>query len=366
MRKAFVLCLILFLFETVVAQPQTELQVQNRNPIFPAPGDTVELNLLVSNEGTSEKAYRPLEVETVKGIDYRGTTSGFGEAFSLCGGCQTTGTLYFQVSKDAQSGAYPIDIKATGNNGIGIVEKTEVDVDGSPNLILETDTEVTQGNTSISEIKIENVGTEKASDLSVNLEHPLIAFQPSKIFFGNLEVGESRNASVEIKVDDNLGSGPESIDALIEHREGSVRAVENSSVNLDVLKNVDLAISHIESSAEIGSSSRVMVELENVGDSEAERISTDLNCQNEVVSKGQDFVGSLDAGESLPTVYSVTPKSESTDCTLNADYTGESRETLEESFELNAEASVNYPVYVSGILVIIGGLIYVRSYAKGD
>ena len=364
MKKSIILFFVVFFFGTVFAQPQTEVQLQDRNPSFPAPGDTVKLDLLVSNEGTSEQRYRPLEVETVEGLAYRGTTSNFGEAFSLCGGCQTTGTLYFQVSKDAQSGAYPVDIKATGNRGSGIVEKTEVEVNGSPNLILETDTEVTQGNTSVSDIKIENIGTEKASELSVNIEHPLISFQPSKIFFGNLKVGESKNASFELEVDQDLGSGPESIDALIEHRDGGVKAMENSSINLDVLKNVDLAISHIESSAEIGSSSRVMVELENVGDSEAERISTNLKCQNGVVSDGQDFVGLLDADESVPTVYSVTPKSESMDCTLDADYTGESRQTLEESFELNAENSRNYPIYVSGILVIVGGLIYVRSYVK--
>lgn len=366
MRKALIIFLVILLLGTVFAQSQTEVQIQEKNPSFPGPGDTLKLGVVVSNEGTSDKNYRPLEVETVEGITYTGTTSNFAEDFSLCGGCQTTGTLYFNIGEDTESGAYPVDLRALGDEGNGIVEKTEIEVDGSPNLILNSDAEVMQGETSKSKINIENTGTEKASQLSVALRHPSISFNSSKIVFGVLDPGESETASLEMGVDQDLNSGPESIETFLEHTEDGVKTVENSSISIDILKDVNLAISQIESDAETSSESRLMVELENIGSSQAQRISTDLKCQNAVVKDGQDFVGSLDAEESVPTVYSVKPESETSDCTFEATYTGESRQTLEESFELNSDNSRPFILYIVILLVLTGGLLYSRSYWKED
>ena len=366
MRKAVVIIFAISFLGLISAQSQTEIQVQEKNPGFPAPGDTLEMDVVVSNDGTSGKNYRPLEVDTVEGITYTGTTSSLGEDFSLCGGCQTTGTLYFNVGENAESGSYPIDLKALGDEGDGIVEKTEIEVDGSPNLILNSEAKIMQGETSKSKINIENTGTEKTSQLSATFRHPSISFNSSKIAFGELNPGETKSASLEIGVDQDLDSGPESIEASIEHVENGAKIVENSSISIDILKDVQLAISQIESDAETGSESRVMIELENIGSSQAEEISTNLECENAVVKEGQDFVGSLDAEESVPTVYSVITKSETSDCTLEATYTGESRQTLDESFELNSDSSRPFILYIAGLIVFSGVLLVVRNYRKEE
>ena len=365
MKKLFVGILMVFSVGFVSAQPVTDIQVQDQSPSIAEPGDTVRLSVVVANNGDSEASYQSLDVETVDGVSYRGTTSNYNDGFSLCGGCQTIGTIYLKVSKDASSGSYPVDLNLENADSTGVVEKTVLEVDGSPELVLKGNGSVMQGESSEIDLELENTGKDSASQVTASLTHPLISFQPSKIDFGSIKTGESIENTLEINTDENLESGPETVPVTLSYTDGD-RFVENTSVPIDVLKDVNLVVSQVDSDAIIGSESRVMIELENTGESKAEGIKSKVECEDSSVTDSESFVGSLDSDESVPTVYHVVPEKEIAECTLTASYTGENEKTLEESFEISAEKKSPVLPGLTVLMVLIVSLLYWRRRSKED
>jgi len=365
MKKLFAGISILFFLGIVSAQPVTEIQVQDQSPAIVEPGETVEMSVVVANNGDSEEDYQSLDVETVDGVSYRGTTSNYKDGFSLCGGCQTIGTIYLKVSNDASSGSYPVDLNLESADSTGVVEKTVLEVDGAPELVLKGDGSVMQGGSSQINLELENTGKDLASQVTASLSHPLISFQPSKVDFGSLETGESIENTVEINTDEDLESGPETVPVTLSYTEGT-RITENTSVPIDVLKDVKLVVSQIESDGVIGSESRLMIELENTGESKAEGIKSKIECEDSSVTDSESFVGSLDSDENIPTVYHVMPEKEKVECTLTTTYKGENEKTLEESFEISAENENPVLPGLTVLLVLIVSLLYWRRRSKED
>lgn len=351
----------------VSAETSTKIQVQDQNPSIAEPGDTVKAVVIVSNDGNSIGAYDPVEVETVSEIEYTGTTSNLGQNFSLCGGCQTIGTLYFNIEENASSGTYPFDIEVQNSEGFGVVEKSVIEVDGSSNLILTGNADVKQGESTLLELKLENTGSDVAKQTSTTLRHPLIGFNSSKVSFGSLEPRESNRKSVLLNTDEEIGSGPESINSILEYKEDGKSFSRNSSVSLNILKDSELVISNFESEAEVNSDSRLMIELENVGSSEVEGINSKLDCKEASVIDGESFVGSLESDESVPTVYSISPIKEEVTCNINVNYTGENQKTFEESLKINAEksSSILPPVFITGLLIFLA-VVYRKKSNKEE
>ena len=366
--KRFVFALSLFMVVGFVsAETSTEVQVQNQNPSIAEPGDTVKAVVVVSNDGDSLGEYDSVEVETVSEIEYTGTTSNYGQAFSLCGGCQTIGTLYFNVEENASSGTYPFDIEIRNSQGLGVVEKSVIEVDGSSNLIFSGNADVKQGEDTPLELKLENTGSDVAKQISATLRHPLIGFNSSKVSFGSLEPGEVRRKSVNLNTDEDINPGPESINSILEYREDGNKVSRNSSISINVLKNTELVISDFESDAEVNSDSRLMIELENVGSGEVEGINSRLSCDGASVIVGESFVGSLESDESVPTVYSISPSREKVTCNVDVKYTGENQRTLEDSLSIDAERgnSILPAVFFTGFLMLLA-VFYRKKSSKEE
>jgi len=365
MKKLFAGILMVFSVGIVSAQPVTEIQVQDHSPSIAEPGDTVEVSVVVANNGDSEASYQSLDVETVDGVSYRGTTSNYKDGFSLCGGCQTIGTIYLKVSKDSSSGTYPVDLNLENADSTGVVEKTVLEVDGRPELVLKGNGSVMQGESSEIDLELENTGKDSASQVTASLSHPLISFQPSKIDFGSIKTGESIESTVEINTDENLESGPETLPVTLSYTDEG-RIIENTSVPVNLLKDVELVVSQIESDGVVGSESRVMIELENTGESKAEGIQSIIECEDSNVPDSESFVGSLDSDESVPTVYHVVPERENVECTLTTSYTGEIEKKLEESFEISAEKKSPVLPGLTVLLVLTVSVLYWRRRSKED
>jgi hypothetical protein len=287
-----------------------------------------------------------------------GTTSNLNQEFSLCGGCQTTGTLYLKVEENASSGAYPVDISVVNSEGYGVVEKSVLEVDGSSELLLNGNGSVKQGEDSELNLEMENIGQDSATQVTAYLQYPGITFQPSRIGFGNLEPGETVRKTVKIHADEKVVSGPVTVSSTVEYREDSSERIRNSSVPLKVLKDVHLAVSKVDSEAEVSSSSGFMVELENIGSSEAEQIRSNLRCADASVLSGESFVGSLEEGESVPTTYSIRPNRKEVQCSIQVSYTGENEKNLEESFSVTAEDIIPMLPVLVPALVAFAGLVY--------
>lgn len=362
MKKHLLIATLILLIGITAAQPKTEIQVQDQNPGIADPGDTIRMDILVSNNGDSSGEYQPINIEAVPSIEYKGTTSNLAEEFSLCGGCQTTGIIYLKVRENASSGTYPVDIGIQSTENIGVVEKSVVEVDGSSELILTGNGTVKQGESSEMKIQLENIGRDIATQTTVSLSHPLISFQPSKTSFGSLEPGDSAERSIEINTDEKIESGPETIHSTVEYREDGKRITKNSSVSLDILKDVEIVISQFKSDARVSSSSRTLVELENIGNAEAEGIRSELECEGASILDGESYVGSLEPDESVPTVYSISPEQEDVNCRVKISYTGEEEHTLEESFSITAEHNNSFMLpSIIGLVVVAGGLFYWRK-----
>lgn len=366
MKKFIFAFSLLMIVGFVSAETNTEIQVQDRSPSIAAPGDTVKTVIVVSNQGDSSGEYDPIEVEKVSEIEYTGTTSNFGQNFSLCGGCQTIGTLYFKIKENTSSGTYPFDIEVQNSEGFGVVKKSVIEVDGSSNLILTGTSDVKQGESALLEIKLENTGSDVAKQTSATLKHPFISFNSSKVSFGSLEPGESTEKPVLLNTDEEIESGPESINSILEYREDGKELSRNDSLSLNVLKNTELVISGLESEAEINSDSRLMIELENVGNGEVEGINSKLDCDGASVIDGEGFVGSLESDESVPTVYSISPRIEEVTCNLHVNYTGESQKTIEESLNINAEKSKSIlpPVFTTVFLIVLA--VFYRKKSSNE
>ncbi len=306
---------LVFLVGCISAESATEIRVQDRSPSISEPSDTVKMTVVVANNGNSDADYGSLEVETVDRVEYLGTTSNYQDSFSLCGGCQTIGTVYLKVSENASSGSYPVDFSIENSDSVGMVEKAVLDVDGEPKLLVKGEGSVIQGEDSEISVEIENTGKDTATQVTASLDQPLMSFDYSKLNFGTLDVGESLNRTVEIDTDEKVESGPESIPVRLSYIDDE-RKGENTSLSVNVLKDVKLAVSQVSSDAVVGSQSRLMVELENIGESEADEIESKLECEDSEVTDSESFVGSLDSDESVPTVYRLIPQEDSTQCTI--------------------------------------------------
>lgn len=347
------------------ATPQTEIQVRNINPKPAAPGDTVRLDLLVKNAGNSEGTYKSMEIETTEAITYQGTTSNFDGNFSLCGGCQTVGTVYLKVDEDTTSGSYPLDVKVVVTDEISVVEKTVIEVESTPNIIATGEAEVKQGGSSEFDLELENIGRDEASQVTVSLNHSRINFNPSTVRYSDLGVDGSELKTVEVTASEDIRSGPTKARATIEYVDDNQRMTQKRSIPVQILKDVELAVSRVETEgAVIGSKSRLMVEMENIGNSEAKAINSQVTCDGAEETEDTDFVGSLDSEESVPTVYYVTPEQKSVDCTLDVSYKGEEEQSLQETFKIKAQKKTNVIFLAAVGFLVLVGVIYLYYQRK--
>ncbi|MFB6294142.1 MAG: hypothetical protein ABEI97_00120, partial [Candidatus Nanohaloarchaea archaeon] len=106
MRKLVLLAAVAVLVPVAAGDVAPEVAVEAVSPQPSDPGDTVRLHVVVSNDGSQATTFAPVAVETVDGVSVIGTTDAIGSTFTLCGGCQRTGTIRLKVDEEAVSGTY--------------------------------------------------------------------------------------------------------------------------------------------------------------------------------------------------------------------------------------------------------------------
>lgn len=365
----FLLAFVLAVPSIYAYAPDTKIQVRDINPRPAEPGDTVKIDLLVANEGDVEGNYVPIDVETVDGIKYRGTTSNFNEKFSLCTGCQMVGTLYLKVEENATSGTYPIDI-VVSDGEVGIVEKATLEVDGTPNVVLTTpeSNEVQLGEENKINLSLKNVGTDEASEIVASLQNDLVSIQPSQVVVKELAPGESTTEIVSLKIDEDLRSGIQKLRFSLTYKDESRSIQKNSTVSVTVLEKARLALSNLNiKSSVMGQSTGAIVEIENLGPGEAKTIESELSCEGADVSSSKAFVGQLDEDESVPMVFDLTPQSSQVNCDLTVNYIDSAERKVLQSFSFTAEGRAFPLGTVVVIILVAGGIIfYYWGKREGD
>lgn len=355
MRKLQLLTLLVLMFPAAMASSQPEIQIENITPQPGSPGDTVKVHLVAQNQGSTGSTYESVKVETGENISALGRTS-MKESFYLCGGCQKVATFYLKISEDAVSGSYPVEFHLT-SDGTGTVENAVIEVDGQPNLVVSAgNVEVEQGGETRFNLTVTNRGTDSSSETILTLDNPHMSFNPSKIYLGSLEPGETVRESVKLSAGEELEKGTSTVNADLEYRDETENVRKKSTLSAQVLQNAEITVSQIKvENAYIGSKTRVLAELENTGPGEAEKLSSKLSCKNAKVQGSKSFAGSLDSEESVPTVYQVIPSSDEVSCTLKTSYTDSKEEQVAQSFKISASRKK------TDILPILGGLAFLLA-----
>lgn len=363
MRKLLLLTILVLMLPATLASSQPEIQIESINPQPSSPGDTVKVHLVAQNQGSTGSTYQSPTVETSENISILGRTS-LKESFYLCGGCQKVATFYLKISEDTTSGSYPIEFHLTSEE-TGIVENTVIEVDGKPNPIVSAkDIQVNQGGETRFDLTITNRGTDTSSETILTLGNPYMSFNPSKVYLGRLEPGETARKNVKLSAGEELDKGTATINADFEYRDETENIRKNSTISAQILPNAEITVSQIRAEdAYIGSKTRVMIELENTGPGEAEKLSSELSCENAEVQNSKAFAGSLDSEESVPTVYQVKPNSNEVKCTVKTSYVDSKEEHTNQSFEINASRKRTdmLPLLGGLAVLLVAGFYYWRK-----
>ncbi|QKQ98237.1 hypothetical protein GKQ38_01740 [Candidatus Nanohaloarchaea archaeon] len=329
------------------------------------PGNTFTVQATIHNSEYESATYKPLTLNLPEGFKViNQPDEGLTE---LCADCSVERTFKIKVEEGTASGTYKIDLEpdSSYNTGFGQEETFSIVVDGEPNLFISINTTgIVQGKDSEASLKIRNTGTDTASQISVTFSMPSTSFDPSKMYLGSLRPEETAVKNISIRTSDAISSGTHDIQITSEYRDESRKDVEKASSSVYIQENAEITVSQIQTEeAYMGSDTRVMVELENTGPGEAEKLSSKLSCKNAKVQDSKAFAGSLDSGESVPTVYQVIPNSGEVNCTVEISYTDSKEEQATQSFEISASRKRTDKIPILGVLAVllVGGTYYWRK-----
>lgn len=366
MRKIAALPVLLLFAPAVLSAAEPQVTIENIHPQPAVPGDTVKISILAQNQGTSEATFGPIRTVTGKNVELLGQTA-MNTSFTLCGGCQKTGMFYFKVSGDAVSGSRPVEFHLSSQD-MGVVENAILDIDGQPDLMTTVEgLEVKQGKGEEFVLQLENIGTDNALQTTAELQHEHASFKPTKIHFGEIAPGETVNSTVIINTTDEIQSGPRQIKVDLAYRDGSRNLESTSTVTASVLEDSEITVSGVEAEdAAIGKPSRILVELENLGPGEASSLVSKLSCQRARVLYSKNFVGSLDAEESVPMVYTVIPEAKDVSCDIEVSYTDATGERMKESFDIRASRNnAGVLLLAAAATAILAGAYYWKRRESG-
>lgn len=364
----FLAAIFMFLSSGVTAAVGPDININNIQPNPSKPGETVKVTLTIANDGEWDSEFSYVETDTTEDIEVTGTTSSLEEDFSLCGGCQRVGTIYLKVDESARTGTYPVDFTIS-TGGERYTQKAELEVEGTPKLIVETtETHLVPGIYSDLDITIRNIGTARASETVLDQNEDLFSVLPQTIEFGSIEPGESVTKPSRIVADEDMDSGVENLDFDLSYRHNNNESSKNVKIPVMIDNLANLAIETLESSsAVIGEPSTVTLEVENLGPGEAEKISSQITCENAEVLTGKAFVGQLDDDESVPMVFEIRPKTSNSKCSVSLTYEDRTNHKMTEDIDIHSESGSNLLYYIIILLILAGiGIYYWRRKRQDE
>ncbi|MDY6761776.1 MAG: hypothetical protein SVY41_01885, partial [Candidatus Nanohaloarchaea archaeon] len=346
------------------------VSIESFSPQPAEPGDTVNLHVTVHNEGDTTTTFAPVDVETVDGVSVIGTTDAIGSQFTLCGGCQRTGTVKLKVDEDAVSGTYPVDVTLATPAGDGVVETAELEVDGEPNLLVQSPTvNIVPGDNTTATLTVTNIGTDTASQATVSLSDDMFALQPSPVSLGRIAPGETVRTPVTLAADSDISNGIDHLDLPLTYRDESDTVSTTATLTADILEQASVVISDVHTDgATVGKEGTVTLTLENLGPGEAERIVAELGCgETATVSSGKAFIGQLDDEENVPVTFTVTPREEQAQCEVTVRYHDAAQRQVTEAITFSADEQGTSPVLiVIAVVAVLGAVLYWRRTRKQD
>jgi CARDB. len=368
--KKTIITALLLLAPVAAATPEPRVNVESIEPSSVAPGNSFEVDLVVANDGDSAASFGPVSVETVEGVQYRGTTSTLDGSFTLGDSSQQIGTLYMSTSDSLSSGSYPVEIEVPVD-GASYFETATINVDGSASLVSSfSSAEIEQGRSGEVSVTVENSGTDAASAPSLSFSSDEVFFSPSSVSLREIPAGESVTRTFNVTPDESLSSGTRQVTGTVEYLEDSEAETAEVQGTVTVLDRAEMALDSLDlENPVVGQESELSVELENLGPGEAESITIEVSCDGADVGSSRTFVGQVDADESVPAVFPVTPTSEDVSCTASVSYVDSEERSLSQSAGFSASTPPPVPpaaVAVVVVLVLVGAGVWYRRRSRDE
>ncbi len=327
--------LIVFGSEEVSAQGpssgEPRLEVFTPDAVL-APGETSELNIQIANDGRVSSGTPPELRETLTTArNVRVDVDDDGTPLNVRSGQQSVGTIteneprnlpiVVEVPNDVDPGEYELEVElryrhnAQINQGVVTNDRSRtvtrtitVDVDDGPRFALrnaETDAQV--GDSGPMTVELENVGNERATDLSVALESSSarLSFGESpgeSAAVGQLDPGETTTLEYDLTFGPRAALREYPLDATVtfEDADGLEGIDDRPTVNVTPNAKQSFAIDDVESTLRVGEDGDLRGTVTNTGPTTARSVVVQFahESPNVIPIESDVAVGTLEPGES--------------------------------------------------------------------
>jgi hypothetical protein len=316
------------------------------------PGGEFTVKVTISNPDFDRKTYKPLVLDLPDGFKVvERPEEGLKR---LCGSCSDERVFRVKADSDVSSGVYTIEVEPDSSytTGLGQHEQFIITVDGEANLVATLERpEIKLGEEADAELRIENIGTDAASEIVVEPENSKIFFQPGKLTIDQIDQGEIFRRDLTVSLEESIKSGIYTTSLDIRYKDESQEKSSKSGVSVKAVEKSNIVISNTDfGKATVGQEMDALIELENQGPGGAENISTKINCRNATIKKDRSFMGQLEEDESVPAVFEITPKEKNVICSLSVRYTDSQNKEFTETFSITAERKPTPVIPVAAIL----------------
>lgn len=351
MKKTTILTLLIV---GALVVPTTVVAVTEGNPDLSVtasnnhvtPGETTELTVNVQNDGEIDQSdsatgSQSAMVTTASAVKVEmkekndddkappiRVKTGRQSIGSVPSGQAVPATFKIVVDEDAEPGTYRVPVKVTYSYTEEIsasqsgdldydrdeVRKTfhvTINVDDSARFeVQESSSDVAVGDSGTVSVTVENVGTEAASDASVQVQsqNSGLTFGSSQSptnsassYVGNWEPGESRTLTYDANVADGTTQRDIALSALVNYEDSDGTAKQSKSLSFGVTPNGEqtFAVENPRSTLRVGREGTLSGELVNTGSSTAKNavVVFEPTSSNIDAVETEYAVGTLEAGE---------------------------------------------------------------------
>lgn len=340
------------------------------------PGQDVTVKIRIINEGGESAEDVSVKLNYDNPFYLKTTSDDPEKTKDLCVGCSMDNTYYLIVDADAKSGFYPLTFEISYGDVIVTPSETiNIKIVGKPDILLQTintDTNVTSGETFNLEIQIGNIGTGIARNIKVIPDSENIMMIGSNVnLVDEILPNQTKTFTSEFIIKESLEPDTYKFPITLEYVDEQGNSyTESFDIGINVLNKAYIGIQSIK----ISPTNPTLLDqahlegiLENTGKGEANKVTIELITENK---KYQAFVGQLKADDDAPFYFDAKPETVGINTAkLKISYYDDfGYHEIETTLEKEVQRPNNTLLIIIVVLlilgVIIGYFLYKRKKAK--
>lgn len=372
MKKIVFAIALLFAAQAAFAATLPAIIISKVDPQPVEPGRDLTTDVTLFNRETGDTGFFSVALDSSFPILFKSASDNLTN-INLCGGCKKDFKYFLSIDSSAVSGIYTAYVRAFSAGSGEVRQKVEIKVQGKPNLIFSTESEL--GNVTPSSkfsvaLDITNIGTGQARQIKIQPESSSFIVLGGAIkTLDSLNATETKQAVFDFVAASDLSANSYLVPfrmIYLDEQGSTINATQNLGVR--VVNKGEISIQTIKVVASDGSSVitagrpfTIIARLENVGTGDADSISSQLECPFSEAKKA--FLGQLKKDEDAPAVFDVTSSRPGTyACNLTVlfeDDTGSHE--FRDSFDVLVNPAGISAVAVLMAIAIIAGLFFFRK-----